>query len=89
MRDESLTAGCCGVCQGYQGAQTLPREVTIDLESRALIMYPVQEVALLRSKALYNNSAILLPSNGSQVRPKDVDFLPHLFPGCKYHAVAV
>ncbi|EIE20550.1 hypothetical protein COCSUDRAFT_67413 [Coccomyxa subellipsoidea C-169] len=69
------SAGCVEQCSagtnftdslGWQGAQTLPREVTLDMDSRALIMNPVQELTLLRSTLLYNKSAVTLPSNGSQ-----------------------
>lgn len=54
--------------QGWQGAQTLPREVSLDADSRALIFNPVREVAELRSQVLYTSAALALPSNGSQVR---------------------
>ncbi len=53
--------------QGWQGAQTLPREVSLDDDSRALIFNPIREVTELRSQVLYSNAALALPSNGSQV----------------------
>ena len=51
--------------QGWQGAHTLPREIQLDAESASLLMNPVEEVALLRQKVLYNNSALQLPDNSS------------------------
>lgn len=53
------------VPQGWQGAQTLPREITLDEASRALMMNPVKEVETLRTQLLYNSSALSLPADFS------------------------
>ncbi|CAL8464935.1 g4470 [Coccomyxa elongata] len=69
------STGCVEQCSGgtnftdslgWQGAQTLPREVSLDADSRALIFNPIREVTELRSQMLYSNAALALPSNGSQ-----------------------
>ncbi len=49
--------------QGWQGAQTLPREITLDADSRALVMKPVKEVEGLRMQLLYSGPAVQLPAN--------------------------
>ena len=51
--------------QGWQGAHTLPREVTLDAASNALLMNPALEVAGLRAELLLNSSALSLPSNAT------------------------
>lgn len=40
------------VWQGWQGAQTIPREVTYDKASQTLLFNPVHETAQLRVKTL-------------------------------------
>jgi sucrose-6-phosphate hydrolase SacC (GH32 family) len=50
--------------QGWQGAHTLPREVTLDADSRALVMNPVKEVESLRTQLLHNSTLPGLPSMG-------------------------
>ena len=40
--------------QGWQGSQTLPREVTLDAETGVLLMNPIAETAQLRSTSLFS-----------------------------------
>lgn len=51
--------------QGWQGAHTLPREVTFDATSSALLMNPVQEVAALRTGLLANATGLSFLSNAT------------------------
>ena len=60
-----MTCDLCVLCQGWQGAHTLPREVRLDAESASLLMNPVEEVTGLRQKVLYRNSTLQLPYNSS------------------------
>ena len=54
--------------QGYQGAQTLLREVTLDAELGALLMNPIPETALLRGTALFSGPVdSLQPANATEV----------------------
>ena len=54
--------------QGYQGAQTLLREVTLDAELGALLMNPIPETALLRELSLFSGPVDgLQPANATEV----------------------
>ena len=57
-----------GGWQGYQGAQTLLREVTLDAELGALLMNPLPEMAQLRGDVLFSGPADGLQyANATQV----------------------
>lgn len=72
-------AGCKQQCSsgtpftqnlGWQGAQTIPREITYDNASATLLFNPVAEIANLREAELYNKRANLTDNtNASNVRP--------------------
>lgn len=51
--------------QGWQGMQTLPREVTLDPEAGTLLLRPVKEVAALRRGVLHASQCAVAP--GQQV----------------------
>ena len=62
---QQLTAGSW---QGYQGAQTLLREVTLDAELGALLMNPLPEMAELRGNVLFSGPVnALQPANATEV----------------------
>ena len=55
--------------QGWQGSQTLPREVTLDAVTGTLLMTPVPELALLRSELLFSGPVDDLgPADEAQAR---------------------
>ena len=55
----------CTAVQGWQGAHTLPREITFDAASNTLLMNPVHEAAALRAGLLANATGLSLPSNAT------------------------
>jgi hypothetical protein len=57
--------GCpaAAVRQGWQGAQTLPREVTYDAAAASLLLNPVAEVERLRQRQLFDGHFDLLGSD--------------------------
>ncbi len=60
-----LTAGSAAGAQGWQGVQTLPRVVTLDHDTPAMIMAPPAEIEGLRLAQLYDAEGIALdgPNN--------------------------
>ena len=65
-----LTAVVTSGVQGWQGVQTLPRVVSLDYDTPAMIMVPPAEVESLRLAQLYDAHGAALdgPSN-TRVRP--------------------
>lgn len=70
------SAGCSEMCSqgtpltdalGWQGAQTLPREITYDADSRALLLNPVRETERLRQGVLFEGSVQGAPAGKAQV----------------------
>lgn len=43
--------------QNWQGAQSIPRDITYDSELNELVFYPIVEVEQLRGQALYMGNA--------------------------------
>ena len=69
--------------QGWQGVQTIPREVTYDGDSATLLFYPIEEVSLLRNDSLYSGTANLTfspPSVNVSGTFAHYSYLPHSAP---------
>lgn len=68
--------------QGWQGAQTIPREVTWDAAASALLLNPVAEVALLRGSQLYAQDGVDLTGHNTSetVRCPGPPFAPPALP---------
>ena len=57
--------------QGWQGVQTLPRVVTLDYDTPAMIMAPPVEIESLRLAQLYDTQGAALDGvNSARARPR-------------------
>ncbi|CAD7702579.1 unnamed protein product [Ostreobium quekettii] len=72
------STGCTGTCsdgtpltdaRGWQGLQTIPREVQVDLETGQLLMTPIGEVEALRSAQLFEQGGMKLVPGARRALP--------------------
>lgn len=53
---DMLMTTCFHALQNWQGAQSIPRDITYDAELNELLFYPIVEIDQLRGQLLYNGS---------------------------------